>query len=126
MLYKTIPVNGVIINGSAIVNQVNITGEGMSVHKITGDVVYSNTIVEYVVLKVQPERVACDTTFSKILELVAEGQAKKRPKESFIKNYAKYYTPSIFILSIIVYIFTIDLKLSLTLLVISFPGSLLI
>ena len=126
MLYKTIPVNGVIINGSAIVNQVNITGEGISVHKITGDVVYSNTIVEYVVLKVQAERVGCDKTLSKILELVAEGQAKKRPKESFIKNYAKYYTPSIFILSIIVYIFTIDLKLSLTLLVISFPGSLLI
>jgi len=123
---EKIPVDGTVTEGSAYVNQAPITGESMPVSKEINDEVYSGTVIESGYLKVRADRVGEDTTFSRILQMVEEAQDKKAKTQKFLEVFSRYYTPSIMILAIAVFIITRDAELSLTLLVISCPGALVI
>jgi Cd2+/Zn2+-exporting ATPase len=123
---EKIPVDGTVTEGSAYVNQAPITGESMPVSKDINDGVFSGTVIESGYLKVRADRVGEDTTFSRILQMVEEAQDKKAKTQKFLEVFSRYYTPSIMILAVIVFIITRDAELSLTLLVISCPGALVI
>lgn len=123
---EKIPVDGVVIEGSAYVNQATITGESMPVNKEKDDEVFSGTIIESGYLKIKAEKVGEDTTFSRILQMVEEAQDKKAKTQKFLEVFSKYYTPGIMALAAIVFITTRDVELSLTLLVIACPGALVI
>ncbi|HJV47280.1 MAG TPA: cation-translocating P-type ATPase [Bacillota bacterium] len=123
---EKIPVDGTILKGSASVNQAAITGESIPVSKRKDESVFSGTVIEVGYLEVVAEKVGEDTTFSRILEMVEEAQENKAPTQKFLERFAAYYTPAIIVLSILVYLVTKDLVLSLTLLVISCPGALVI
>ena len=58
----------------------------------------------------------------RILEMVEEAQDKKAKTEKFIERFAKYYTPAVVILAVILYLVKRDLRMALTLLVIACPG----
>jgi Cd2+/Zn2+-exporting ATPase len=58
--------------------------------------------------------------------MVEESQEKKANTQRFIEKFAKYYTPGIIVLSIVTYLFTRDLRLAITFLVIACPGALVI
>lgn len=123
---EKISIDGKVVEGSAYLNEANITGEGVPVNKSINDYVYSGTIVESGYLLINAEKVGEDTTFSRILSMVEEAQDKKAKSQKFIERFSKYYTPAIIILSIIAYIIKKDIYLSLTLLVIACPGALVI
>ncbi|NLJ71647.1 MAG: cadmium-translocating P-type ATPase [Syntrophomonadaceae bacterium] len=123
---EKIPVDGIVTEGNAYVNQASITGESMPVSKEDGAGVFSGTILESGYLKVKAERVGDDTTFARILEMVEEAQDKKAKTQKFLEVFAQYYTPGIVVLAVIVYILTKNLPLTLTLLVIACPGALVI
>lgn len=123
---EKIPVDGSIRQGNAYVNQAAITGESIPVGKQVGDEVFSGTIVESGYMQIVARRVGDDTTFARILEMVEEAQDKKAKTQQFMESFAKYYTPAIILLTFIVYLFSRDLELSLTLLVIACPGALVI
>ena len=123
---EKIPVDGTIIEGNAYVNQATITGESIPVDKTIDDTVFSGTIIESGYLKIRADRVGDDTTFAKILEMVEEAQDKKARTQKFLERFSKYYTPGIIALSLLLFIFTGDLVLSITLLVIACPGALVI
>ena len=123
---EKIPVDGIIIKGKASVNQSAITGESIPVDKYINDSVFSGTVIETGYLELIAEKVGDDTTFARILEMVEEAQESKAPTQKFVEHFAKYYTPGIMFLSIIVYIITRDIELTLTLLVISCPGAMVI
>lgn len=123
---EKIPVDGTIVEGAAYINQAAITGESMPVNKGKEDTVFSGTIIESGYLKIRADRVGEDTTFSRILEMVEEAQDKKAKTQKFLEVFSRYYTPAIIVLAIAVYIFTKDIELALTLLVISCPGALVI
>lgn len=123
---EKIPVDGTIIEGNAYVNQATITGESILVDKTIDDTVFSGTIIESGYLKIRADRVGDDTTFAKILEMVEEAQDKKARTQKFLERFSKYYTPGIIALSLLLFIFTGDLVLSITLLVIACPGALVI
>ena len=123
---EKISVDGTVIEGSAYVNQAAITGESIPVSKQLEDGVFSGTIIESGYLKVRADRVGEDTTFARILQMVEEAQDKKAKTQKFLEEFSKYYTPSIIILSLVLLLFTGDLVLSLTLLVIACPGALVI
>ena len=72
------------------------------------------------------ESVGEDTTFSKIIELVEEAQEGKAKTQRFLEKFAAIYTPGIMILSLLVWIITMDVHLALTFLVIACPGALVI
>ena len=121
-----IPVDGKIVSGEAAINQSAITGESLLVKRGLGEKVFSGSILDNGYLEVLAESVGEDTTFSKILELVEEAQEGKAKTQRFLEKFAKYYTPAIIFISILVWIITRDVHLALTFLVISCPGALVI
>ena len=123
---EKVPVDGKVTKGKSEVNQSSITGESKPVNKELDDEVFSGTINGKGYLEVQAEKVGSDTTFSKIIDLVEEAQEEKAPTEKLMEKFSKYYTPGIIVLSILIYLFTRNIRLSLTLLVIGCPGALVI
>lgn len=121
-----IPVDGIVIKGHGTINEAHVTGEPMPVGKTAGDKVYSGTINEVGYMEVKTEKAGEDTTFARILTLVEEAQESKAPTERYLANFARYYTPGIILLSVIVFLFTRDIGMALTLLVIACPGALVI
>lgn len=123
---EKIAVDGVVIEGSAYVNQAAITGESIPIDKEIDDGVFSGTILESGYLKIKAERVGDDTTFARILHMVEEAQDKKAKTQKFLEVFSRYYTPSIMALAVIVFIIMRDIELALTFLVIACPGALVI
>ena len=75
-----IPIDGVVVDGRASVNQAPITGESMPVEKHAGDQVFAATICDRGALRIRTERVGRDTTFGQIVRLVEQAEASKAPK----------------------------------------------
>ncbi|WP_407371357.1 heavy metal translocating P-type ATPase [Carnobacterium sp.] len=121
-----IPVDGKIVYGKASINESAITGESVPASKAIDDLVFSGTILDNGYIEMIAERIGNDTTFAKIIELVEEAQESKSKAEKFLDKFATIYTPSVVILSILVYLFTRDLHLAITFLVIACPGALVI
>lgn len=129
LLVKTgakVPVDGSVISGEGYINESSITGESLPVSKRNGAGVYAGTILENGTLQIIAQKVGEDTTFGKIIELVEEAQDSKSEAERFIDKFSKYYTPAVLILSVIVYLFSRNLELAITILVLGCPGALVI
>ena len=129
LLVKTgaqVPVDGSIYEGAGFVNESSISGESAEIKKGVGDKVFAGTLLENGSLLIQAEKVGEDTTFGKIIELVEEAQDTKSSAEKFIDRFAKYYTPSVLVLSFLIFIVSQDIKLAITLLVLGCPGALVI
>ena len=121
-----IPVDGIVSKGTASVNQAAITGESVPLDAGPGQKVFSGSLLESGYLEIAAERVGDDTTFARILHMVEEAQERKAPTQKFIERFARWYTPGIILLSLVVGIFTRNLHMALTLLVIGCPGALVI
>lgn len=101
---EKIPSDGTVIDGKSSVNEAAITGESMPVDKSIGEHVYGGSINNEGVLKVSITKAYEDSSLAKILHLVEEAQETKTPTEQFINRFAKYYTPLIMVIAIIVMI----------------------
>jgi Zn2+/Cd2+-exporting ATPase len=101
---QKIPSDGVVVSGRSSVNEAAITGESMPVEKETNEKVYGGSINNEGVLKVRITKEYKDSSLAKILHLVEEAQETKTPTEQFINRFAKYYTPIIMIISVLVMI----------------------
>ncbi|TBX37927.1 heavy metal translocating P-type ATPase [Lactiplantibacillus paraplantarum] len=129
VLVKTgsqVPVDGVVVEGNGYLNEASITGEARQINKQLDDSVYSGTMVENGYLKIKATQVGDDTTFAKIIELVEEAQDTKSKAEKFIDRFAQYYTPAVLVLSVLVFAFSRDFRLAITVLVLGCPGALVI
>ena len=129
LLVKTgakVPVDGTIITGQGSINEASITGESLPVAKEKGLTVYAGTILENGTLQIVADRVGEDTTFGKIIELVEEAQDSKSEAERFIDRFSKYYTPAVLILALVLGLFTQNVELAITILVLGCPGALVI
>lgn len=129
LLVKTgdkVPVDGIVLSGLATINEASITGEPLPVSKAVDDQVFAGTIVEDGTIHMQAEKVGEDSTFGKIIALVEEAQDSKSPAERFIDRFAKYYTPAVLVLALIVFLFSRSISLAITILVLGCPGALVI
>lgn len=129
LLVKTgakVPVDGTVLSGEGHINEASITGEAVPVTKKKDSGVYAGTILENGTIQIVADRVGEDTTFGKIIELVEEAQDSKSEAERFIDRFSKYYTPAVLILSFIVWLFSRDIELAITILVLGCPGALVI
>jgi Cd2+/Zn2+-exporting ATPase len=129
LLVKTgakVPVDGTVLSGEGHINEASITGESVPVSKKTDSRVYAGTILENGTILIVADRVGEDTTFGKIIELVEEAQDSKSEAERFIDRFSKYYTPAVLVLAIIVWVFSQDIDLAITILVLACPGALVI
>jgi Cd2+/Zn2+-exporting ATPase len=121
-----IPVDGEVLSGSGYVNEASITGESDFVEKEPALGVYAGTILENGTLTIRASKIGEDTTFGKIIELVEEAQDSKSEAERFIDSFSKYYTPATLVLAFLVYLFSRDIELAITVLVLGCPGALVI
>lgn len=121
-----VPVDGTIIEGAGYLNEASITGESIPVNKAIDDEVYSGSLLENGTIYFRADRVAEDSTFGKILELVEEAQDAKSSTEKFIDHFSKYYTPAVLVIGLMVGLLTRDVELAVTILVLGCPGALVI
>ncbi|HQD30861.1 MAG: heavy metal translocating P-type ATPase [Clostridiaceae bacterium] len=129
LLVKTgakIPVDGTVISGEGSINEASITGESLPVLKGEGAKVFAGTILDNGTIRIVADRVGEDTTFGRIIELVEEAQDSKSKAERFIDRFAKYYTPAVLALGLLVWLISRDLELAITILVLGCPGALVI
>ena len=129
LLVKTgakVPVDGTVLTGEGHINQASITGEPLPVGKHADSAVFAGTILENGTLQIVADRVGEDTTFGRIIELVEEAQDSKSKAERFIDRFARWYTPAVLVLATIVWFFSRDIELAITILVLGCPGALVI
>lgn len=129
LLVKTgarIPVDGTVLSGEGSVSEAAITGESLPVLKGRGDKVFAGTVLDNGTIRIVADRVGEDTTFARIIELVEEAQDSKTKAERFIDRFARYYTPAVLVLGMLVLAFTRDPELAVTILVLGCPGALVI
>ncbi len=129
LLVKTgakVPVDGTVLSGEGYINEASITGESVPVEKKEGSKVYAGTILDNGTIRIVADRVGEDTTFGKIIELVEEAQDSKSEAERFIDRFAKYYTPAVLVIGLVVWLITRDMELAITILVLGCPGALVI
>ena len=111
VLIKTgnqVPVDGTIKTGTAVLNEASITGESRLVKKHPGDAVFAGTILENGT--VNTTAAGEDTTFGKIIELVEEAQDSQAKTQRFIDRFARYYTPVVLLVAIMVGLITRDVR----------------
>lgn len=94
---ERIPLDGIVTEGSSMVNTSELTGESVPRKAEVNDDVISGCINESGVLKVRVTKEFGESTVAKILDLVENSAGKKAKAENFITKFAKYYTPCVVI-----------------------------
>jgi Cu+-exporting ATPase len=97
---ETIPVDGMIIDGSSTVNEAMITGEAMPLHKKPGDYVTGATINRSGVLWVCATRVGEATLLSQIVRMVRDAQGDKAPIQRFADAVSAWFVPIVVLLAL--------------------------
>ncbi|GAA3716532.1 heavy metal translocating P-type ATPase [Salinicoccus jeotgali] len=123
---SSIPVDGTVLTGEGYINEASITGESVPVTKGEGLDVFAGTILENGTIQIQADRVGEDTTFGRIIELVEDAQDSKSEAERFIDRFSKYYTPAVLIIAVVIWLFTQNIEMAITALVLGCPGALVI
>lgn len=90
---EKIPVDGVVVDGHATINQAAITGESMPVEVDPGMHVFAATIAQLGSLRVRTERAGDDTTFGRVIKLVEEAESNRSEMQRFADKFSTYYLP---------------------------------
>ena len=101
-----IPIDGVVFEGEAMVNQASMTGEPLPVMKKEGLLVYAGTVVEEGMIQVKAMKVGDETTVSKIVRLIEDAGHLKADIQSHAERLADRIVPYTFLLSGLTYAIT--------------------
>lgn len=129
---QSIPVDGVVIEGSSSIDQSSITGESIPVEKTVGDSLVSGTINKNGYLKIKATKVGNDTTLSQIIKLVEEAASSKAPISKLADKVSGIFVPTVIVIAILATIFWLlngqsfefALSIGIAVLVISCPCAL--
>ena len=98
---EKIPLDGIVIEGESMLNTQALTGESVSRKVTLNDEVLSGCINNEGILKIKVTKKFGESTVSKILELVENASSRKSKSENFISKFAKYYTPIVVLIAIL-------------------------
>jgi heavy metal translocating P-type ATPase len=114
-----IPVDGVILRGTSMVDQSSITGESVPIEKREGDLVFAGTINPTHQLEVECKKVSSDTTYARIIHLVEEAEASKAPIQKLSDRMATRLIQFAIGLSALTYIITGNVISTLSVIVVA-------
>lgn len=98
---EKIPLDGVVVEGTSSLDTMALTGESVPRVVKTEDEVLSGCINKDGLLKIRVTKEFGESTVSKILDLVENASSKKSKSENFITKFAKYYTPTVVIIAVL-------------------------
>ena len=132
---ELIPMDGVVVAGGSSVDEAAITGESTPADKVIRSNVFAGTLNIQGYLEIQVEKKSSDSTFARIITLIEEAQTSRAPTQTFIDNFARYYTPLVVVVSLLTVVIPVVLLgqpfdewlyRAITLLVIACPCALVI
>lgn len=101
---EKIPLDGTVISGESYIDTKALTGENVPRKVTVGSNVLSGSINTTSPIYVRVTKTFSESTASKILDMVENAQSKKAKSEKFISVFAKYYTPVVVLLAVLVMI----------------------
>lgn len=98
---EKIPLDGIVVEGESMINTQALTGESVPRKVTINDEVLSGCINADSIIKIKVTKEFEESTVSKILDLVENASSRKSKSENFISKFAKYYTPIVVILALL-------------------------
>lgn len=101
---EKVPVDSIIIEGSSSLDTSNITGESLPRQVKEGDEILSGSVNKQGLIRARVQKKYEDSTVAKILNLVENSASKKAKMENFISKFARYYTPIVVLVALLIFI----------------------
>jgi len=98
---ERIPLDGIVEKGSTVLDTMALTGESLPREAKEGDEVISGCVNQSGVIEIRVTKGFGESTVSKILELVENAGSRKSESENFISKFARYYTPVVVVLALL-------------------------
>ncbi len=127
-----VPVDGVIVEGNAAIDEANITGESMPALKSVNQVVYTSTIINSGYIIIKATKVGEDTSIANIIKLVEASSNSKAPISQLADKIASIFVPIVMAISLLSFVisiiasrdFNLSFNFAISVLVIACPCSL--
>jgi cation-transporting P-type ATPase C len=119
--HVAIPVDGVAIDGDAIIDQSAITGETLPFVVVAGARVHAGSVVIRGRLVVRTSAVGPDTTIGRIITRVEQAQQDRAPIQTVGENFSRRFVPASFLVSALTLVVTRDVRRAMTMLLIACP-----
>ena len=100
---ESIPVDGVVVEGSSAVNEAALTGESIPVDKNVGDTVSAATLNQSGFIKCEATRVGKDTTLSQIIQMVSDAAATKAPIAKVADKVSGVFVPAVILIAVLTF-----------------------
>ncbi len=98
---ERVPIDGVVVEGASQLDTAALTGESVPRHVETGSDIISGCVNMTGLLRIKTTKPFGESTVSRILELVENASEKKARTENFITRFARYYTPTVTVLAVL-------------------------
>lgn len=99
---ERIALDGVLTSGNSTVNQAPITGESLPIDKVQGDTVFAGTINQTGSFQFKVTATSTGSTLARIIHAVEAAQGSRAPTQRFVDQFAKIYTPTVFLIAVLV------------------------
>jgi Cd2+/Zn2+-exporting ATPase len=97
---ESIPVDGVVIEGTSFVNQASITGESLPIEKKAGDPLFAGTLNEQGGLDMRVTKLATESTLAKLIALVEKAQGQKATTQRFLEKAEQWYALGVILFTV--------------------------
>lgn len=112
-LGETIPVDGIVVEGKAEIDQSSLTGESLPIEKKAGDQAFSATIIISGNIVIKTEKIGKETTLEKIIQLVEQAAAHKPRITTMANVFTSWYVVIMLASSVVIYLISHNLALVL-------------
>lgn len=123
---ETIPVDGRVVSGTAMVDESALTGESIPIKKWTGQTVMSGSIATDGLLTIETTTHSSDSTYARIIRLVQEAEQQKAPFVRLADRYSVWFTSATFVVALIAWLVSRDPLRLLAVLVVATPCPLIL
>jgi Cd2+/Zn2+-exporting ATPase len=99
---ERVPLDGRVVRGASTLDQSPITGESVPVEKGEGDALFAGSINQGGELDAEVTALASDSTLSRIIHAIEAAQGSRAPTQRFVDQFARIYTPAVFVIALLV------------------------